>query len=80
MVTTCRDDGEFICWGSSSSRGTFVTTQLVLTCGSCRTSHQLTGDATVVAAEIATFMAVHRDHNEFRIQTGTTGNEVDAAD
>ena len=57
-----------------------VTTEFSLTCGTCNTSHTLAGDAAVVAAEIATFVAAHHEHNGFRIQAESAHREPEAAE
>ena len=57
-----------------------MNSQFVLTCGACSTSHVLERDAAVVAAEIATFVAAHRDHGDFRIRSETGPADVEAAE
>lgn len=46
-----------------------------LVCGACGTAHTLTGSLGVMAAEIATFMAVHHEHGEFKINHATVAEE-----
>jgi hypothetical protein len=50
-----------------------------MTCGQCQATHTLGGPDTVVAAEIATFIAAHREHGEFSIQTVTPTNDAEEA-
>ncbi|HET6815743.1 MAG TPA: hypothetical protein VFH66_00745 [Mycobacteriales bacterium] len=45
-----------------------MTSQFVMTCGECQATHTLGGPDAVVAAEIATFIAAHREHGEFSIK------------
>ena len=46
-----------------------------LVCGACGAGYRLTGAISAMAAEIATFMAAHRDHSAFTITAvpGTAG-------